>query len=157
MAEPKTRTFPRAFPSTIHASGVVLDQKGVVVIGPSGSGKSRLCSLLIEKWSHAKRHARWVGDDRLLFKQLGHALVARAPDEIRGLAEQRFAGVAPVAYQQGMVVDLAVRLVSADQLERMPEPEVEVLANGLLPLPIIQVPKSDLNLAMELIERQLSQ
>ena len=59
----------------LHACGIVLATTGVVVVGPSGSGKSRLCHLLLEIghqdrwWRHMEDHVwtRSVGTTADLF------------------------------------------------------------------------------------------
>lgn len=140
----------------LHACGIVLGTTGLVVVGPSGSGKSRLCHLLLERWQQARRYARWVADDRLDVTPVGSRLLAKAPGSILGLAERRFSGIETVDAQSCMVVDMAVRLIANDLLERMPEPHRENLFDGAPAVPGLLVPQSNLELAVELVVAQLS-
>ena len=64
---------------------------GVLILGPSGSGKSSLALAAIE--SCPWRRTSLVADDAVLIDAAG---VARAPEKIAGLIEVRGFGPAPV-------------------------------------------------------------
>jgi serine kinase of HPr protein (carbohydrate metabolism regulator) len=111
----------------IHASCVVLDNAGksfgaspdtgILILGESGSGKSDLVLRLIE------RGAQLVADDRTdLFAQNG-ALMARAPVSIAGLIEARGVGIVALPFAAQARIALAVTLVQADRVPRLPGQE----------------------------------
>lgn len=71
----------------LHASCVTVGDRGLLILGPSGSGKSALAIKLMTMG------AALVADDRTeLSVEAGH-LVARCPAAIRGLIEARGLGL----------------------------------------------------------------
>ncbi|MBT9384714.1 HPr kinase/phosphatase C-terminal domain-containing protein [Pseudooceanicola sp. CBS1P-1] len=90
---------------SIHATCVSLEGRGLLIRGPSGSGKSSLALELMA------RGAGLVSDDRVILERRGAAVIASAPETIRGMIEARGVGLlnarpadpAPLV----LVVDLA--------------------------------------------------
>jgi hypothetical protein len=88
----------------IHASCVALGTQGVLLLGPSGVGKSDLALRLIDDG------ARLVADDRtLLFAKAG-TLYAKAPASIKGLLEIRGVGIVKLPVHTNVRIALVVRL-----------------------------------------------
>jgi serine kinase of HPr protein (carbohydrate metabolism regulator) len=110
--------------SLLHATCVSLDRGGVLLRGPSGSGKSDLALQLID------RGARLVADDYVALSAAEGKLVAAVPSTIKGLLEIRGVGIVEVPAVTSCVVSLLVDLVEADQVERLPEPGTETV-NGI--------------------------
>ncbi|AJE45332.1 Hpr(Ser) kinase/phosphatase [Celeribacter indicus] len=105
--------------------------RALLIMGPSGSGKSSLALALMALG------ARLVSDDRTLLRRdaEGQALMASAPEAIAGLIEARGLGLLaadplPEARLCGLV-DLA-----ATEAERLPEPREHVLIG--VPIPLIR-------------------
>jgi HPr kinase/phosphorylase len=107
--------------ATIHATAVVLGEAGILIRGPSGSGKSCLGRMLVDPLRAAGRFAAFVADDRVVVEAQGGRLVARAPAAIAGLAEVRGLGLVPVDHEPAAVIRLVVDLVAVDAVARMPE------------------------------------
>ena len=114
---------------TIHATLVKLMTRGIVLMGESGSGKSRLAlSLLYEG-------ARLVADDVVELFVGPNGLKGRAPDRLKGLIEIRGVGIVDVAAALGRPfvleeagIDLVVRLVEReDKTRRADTPHVTVI------------------------------
>ena len=83
-----------------HASAVVLGDRGIVIAGASGAGKTQLALALI---SHARSFglfARLVADDQILLSAHDGRLVCAAPATIAGLVEVRGVGPQPVAHSR---------------------------------------------------------
>ncbi len=100
--------------------------RGVLIQGPSGSGKSDLALRLLG------RGFRLVSDDRTRLWRSAGRLFAACPEAIAGLIEVRGLGVvaeAPLALAE---VVLAVRCEAP--LDRLPEPEAIDLCGGPVPL-----------------------
>ncbi len=109
-------------PDTIHATAIATPdgRRCVLLIGPSGSGKSDLALRLMDRgW-------RLVADDRVVpGVTTGGRLTAAAPATLAGLLEVRGVGIAGTSVVAGAVagpVEVALVLDLAAQAERMPEP-----------------------------------
>lgn len=70
-----------------NVTGVAIDGRGVLIAGPSGSGKSSLALELID------RGARLIGDDGVVVSPEGGRLHAAPPVETEGLIEIRNVGI----------------------------------------------------------------
>lgn len=101
----------------LHATTVAVDGRGVLIEGPSGSGKSDLALRLID------RGARLVTDDRTLVVRTPAGLVARPPQTVpaslEGRMEVRGIGIATVPHDAEAPVALIVRL--EPEPPRLPE------------------------------------
>jgi len=103
----------------VHGTGIVLAGTGVMLRGPSGSGKSLLALVLIDAFAARGLAAELVGDDRLDLA-ISHGLVTMAPPPaIAGLVELRGRGILSRPYLPSAAIGLVVDLV--ESLERMPE------------------------------------
>lgn len=74
-------------PQLIHASCVELAGRALLILGPSGSGKSSLALVLM---AHG---AGLVADDRTELYRDGPRLMARCPPALSGLIEARGLGL----------------------------------------------------------------
>ena len=99
----------------VHGTCVDVDGTAVLLLGPAGSGKSDLALRLIDGG------ARLVADDRADVRLRDGRLVVSAPPETGGLMEVRGVGVMRVDSAGEALLGLVVDLVSADEVERLPE------------------------------------
>ncbi|QOF69124.1 HPr kinase/phosphorylase [Aminobacter sp. SR38] len=120
-------------PTNMHATAIVLGDRGVLIAGPSGSGKSSLALALVEKFRAGNRFARLVSDDQVFLSAHQGRLVCHAPSTIAGLVEVRGDGPIPVEHEAATTVDLLVRLVPAGAVERLPEDASELLLGCKVP------------------------
>jgi serine kinase of HPr protein (carbohydrate metabolism regulator) len=119
----------------VHGSGVVAGGSGILLRGPSGSGKSILALLLI-----AEMDGRLVADDRLdLVRDDGEVMMS-PPEAIAGMIELRGRGLIQLPYERRAAVRLIVDLVP--ELIRMPEESSFVTDLMGLPLPRCPVPQA---------------
>lgn len=102
----------------VHATCVAVAGCGVLILGPSGSGKSDLGLRLID------RGAQLVADDWVLLEETASTIIARPPPEIAGLIEVRGLGIIQTGYTDQCTIRLAVVLVDRDNVPRLPEPEL---------------------------------
>lgn len=100
----------------VHGTCVELAGMGVLLRGPSGSGKSDLALRLID------RGARLVADDRVDLRASGGALIATPPEPIAGRMEVRGIGVIDIPAVAETRLCLVVDLVPPQATERLPEP-----------------------------------
>ena len=107
---------------SIHASVVAMPTGGVMLLGPSRSGKSSLALALIRQ-----KNATLVADDRTYFGvSETNKLVASVPENIAGLLEIRGMGILQIGTQGQMPppveIVLAVDLVPRMDVPRLPTP-----------------------------------
>ena len=88
----------------LHASCVAVDGRGLLILGPSGSGKSSLALQMIGLG------AMLVADDQVDVTLAGDALVAGAPPALAGLIEARGVGLLRTEAVTGVPLHLAVDL-----------------------------------------------
>ncbi|WP_274626779.1 HPr kinase/phosphorylase [Arvimicrobium flavum] len=119
--------------ANLHGTAVVLGDRGVLITGRSGSGKTSLAFALIERARASGHFARFVGDDQLLLAVHDGALVVEGPDTIRGLAEVYGLGPTRVSSQGRAVVDLAVDLVGVEFAPRFQDGATRSVAGVALP------------------------
>ncbi len=115
------QTAQAAEGQAIHATCLVVGTKGLLIRGPSGSGKS---ALAIELMRHAqlKGHfAALVADDRVFISEENGRLVATCPESIRGKAELRGFGVIDLPSLCTAVIHLVLDLEPREQIERLAE------------------------------------
>lgn len=108
----------------IHATGLVLDEAGLILRGPSGSGKSLLALSLLDEWEIRGLAAKLVADDRVDIAVDAGGLAMYPPKPIEGLIELRGRGIVTRPFAAKARVHLVVDFV--DRLERMLEEEALV-------------------------------
>ncbi len=101
----------------IHATCIAVDGTGVLIRGPSGSGKSDLALRLIDAG------AELVADDYSELSVVDGILRATAPQTIEGKIEIRGYGIVNMPHQASVNVELLVELVPKMEIERFPEEE----------------------------------
>lgn len=119
----------RACSITLHASCVAIGDQAVLLRGPSGSGKSDLALRLIDQG------AVLVADDLVVLSRTGAgALHAAPPPPLLGLLEVRGIGPMRLPCRPLAPLRLAVDLVPAEAIERVPLPREEAFLGCRLPL-----------------------
>jgi serine kinase of HPr protein (carbohydrate metabolism regulator) len=105
-----------------HATVVLIGDRGVMIRGASGSGKTSLALALLRRCREAGLFGRLVADDQVLLSREGGRLLARVPPAIAGLVEVRGLGPSAVEHEPEAIIDLLVDLVEPAHAERFPEP-----------------------------------
>src|SRR5690606_31025793 len=100
----------------LHATCIVIDGRGVLLRGPSGSGKSDLALRLIDGG------ARLVSDDQVMLTETAGVLRAAPPPAIAGRMEVRGLGIVSLGHLPEAEIVLLVDLVVGTEVERLPEP-----------------------------------
>jgi len=100
----------------VHGTTVAVDGAGVLLRGPSGSGKSDLALRLVDAG------ARLVADDQTELWRRGDTVMARSPATIAGQMEVRGIGILRFPHLAEAPLRLVVDLVLPDAVERLPEP-----------------------------------
>ena len=111
---------------TLHATCVSIDGSGVLIVGPSGSGKSGLALQLMALG------ADLVSDDRTDVTMVSGALRATAPPTIAGLIEARGVGILNAPVQSDTAIALIVDMGQAET-ERLPHRRLRTIQGVTLP------------------------
>lgn len=120
---------------TVHASAALVDGRGVLIRGRSGSGKSSLLLCLL----YSEPNAMLVADDRVVLTAVDGRILASVPDAIAGRMEVRGVGIVCRPHVSPAAVDLVVDLVPLAECPRLPDTdEARALVDGI-PLPRIFV------------------
>ncbi|RYH11757.1 HPr kinase/phosphorylase [Tropicimonas sp. IMCC6043] len=105
----------------LNASAVALDRRALLILGPSGSGKSALALDLMALG------AELLADDQVLLSlERGH-LVARSHPNIAGRIEARHLGILRLPYCESAEVVLAVDLGQIETHRLPPHRSIDVL------------------------------
>src|SRR5512135_2106021 len=111
----------------LRGTCIAVEGSGVLLRGPSGSGKSDLALRLIDAG------ASLVADDYTDVCEAGGRLIAAAPPELRGLLEVRGLGIVLLQAVPSARLIACIDLVPIDKVERMPlDQDVQILG---VPLP----------------------
>ena len=156
---------------SMHASAVVIDRVGILLRGPSGSGKSVLQRQLRDLAEARGVHALLVSDDyvRLVRPELrapyrnGNApippLVAFAPLATQKMQEVRGFGVVSLEDERLMspaVMHLLVDLVPPERILRMPQKEESRISCLGHSIDHLSVPSCSALVACDLVFARLS-
>ena len=100
-----------AAPETgLHATALIYGENGLLILGPSGSGKSALALALMARARDFGCFGALIGDDRVYVCQADGRLVARGAAQTAGIIERRMAGLVAVGHEPATIVRLAVEL-----------------------------------------------
>lgn len=106
---------------TLHATAVAVAGRGLLIRGPSGSGKSALALQMIGQG------AALIADDRTRLTRTGSQVTLSCPPELVGLVEARFLGILRITPAPPAPLALVVDL-GAPEAVRFPEPrEIDLL------------------------------
>lgn len=116
----------------LHATCVAIEGAGVLLRGPSGSGKSDLALRLIDGGAYL------VADDVTELVRRGDAVFAclpeAAPPETRGRLEVRGLGILPVPSLPEAPLRIVFDLASGAAIERLPSLPAHDFLGVLLPV-----------------------
>ena len=111
----------------LHATAVAVDQKAVLIMGASGTGKS---SLALEMMA---RGATLVADDQVLLEPRDNAVVVTCPKPLVGLIEARGVGLLHAEATPEATLGLVVTL-DETETDRMPPERVITYFDQKFPL-----------------------
>jgi HPr kinase/phosphorylase len=100
---------------TVHASVARVGDRGVLIRGQAGSGKSSLLLALL-----SSNAATLVADDRVYLTADDGRLIASVPEAIAGQMEIRGVGIVRRPHVSPVAVDLVVDLLPLAECLRLP-------------------------------------
>lgn len=124
----------------IHGTAIALDGRAALICGPSGSGKSDLALRCLMQGPNplVKGDVRLVTDDYAVIQAAEGAVILSAPETIRDQLEVRGHGIVTVPALDSAELVLIVELVSAEQVERLPDPRPQREIAGIA-LPVLRI------------------
>lgn len=125
----------------LHATAVAIDGCGVLLLGPSGSGKSDLALRLID------RGAKLVSDDAVPVATKDGLPILTMADNIEGKLEVRGVGICSVAHIPSAPLRLAVQLTH--HVERFPQGNLRMTINDFS-VPLAQIVPFEASSALKL-------
>lgn len=90
--------------TSLHATALVLGEKGLLIEGKPGAGKSALAERIIAEARAAGLFARLVGDDRVIVERRGDRLIVAPHAAIAGRIERRGIGIVEVPHEEKAVL-----------------------------------------------------
>jgi len=137
--------------SGLHATAVIHGETGVLILGPSGSGKSALALALMARASGVGAFCALIGDDRIYVRKAKGRLVASGAPNMAGIIERRMAGLIAVRHEPAAVVRLAVELSERGRrLPRMPDDDDGVIILG------VKLPRLALDSSLSVCDQALA-
>ena len=111
--------------TNVHGSAIAFGNRGVLIRGVPGSGKSELALRLIDSQGFGRGakplRAKLVADDQVLLVREGSGIVMHAPNSISGKMEIRGVGIIELPHKPKTKLVLVVDLKPQAEIERMPE------------------------------------
>lgn len=133
----------------LHASALRLGGRGLLVRGPSGSGKSSLTLSALARGATAGLESVLVADDQVFVEPRGGRLYAAAPTATAGLIEVRGIGILSKPHLAETGLDLVVDLVPRGSIERLPEDGAVILSG--IGIRRIALPERDPSFAADVL------
>ncbi len=123
----------------VHGTAIVVGERGLIFLGPSGIGKSMMAFTCLTIARRAKAFSALISDDQVFLDHKDDRIVATCPPSITGLMELRGSGIVKMDNVASAPLDLAVQLVSVAGTDRLP-PENEYWQIGDLGrLPLVRI------------------
>jgi serine kinase of HPr protein (carbohydrate metabolism regulator) len=123
----------------IHGTAVAIGTTGLLLLGPSGSGKSSMALGLITAARQLGHFAALVSDDQVYLQTKNGQVIAHAPKTIAGLIELRGSGVASIDHIEAAVLEFAVELIDVTGENRVPETNRTFSPDTTISLPLLSL------------------
>ena len=112
----------------LHATCVSWRDGGILLTGPSGSGKSDLALRMI------RAGALLVADDQVIVQTDNGRLIARPPARLAGKIEVRGLGILPVPHKPQDQVEIIIEMAARrDEVDRLSAPRTKTELGIALP------------------------
>ena len=112
----------------LHATCVSWRNGGILLTGPSGSGKSDLALRMI------RAGALLVADDQVIVQADNGRLIAGPPARLAGRIEVRGLGILPVPHKPQDQVEIIIEMAARrDEVDRLPAPRTRTELGIALP------------------------
>lgn len=137
----------------MHATAVLVGDRGVLITGSSGSGKSSIAGELVDRASANGVFAAVISDDQCLLSAVSDRLICAAPVTLRGGLEVRGSGPHAVDHETAAVIHLVAELVEPEQAIRFAD-DGNIQLQGVA-IPHLALPARDIGAACRAVEAWL--
>jgi serine kinase of HPr protein (carbohydrate metabolism regulator) len=137
--------------TSLHATAVIHRETGVLILGPSGSGKSALALALMARAVGTGAFGALIGDDRVFIRKADGRLIAWGAANTAGVIERRMVGLIRVRHEPAAIVRLAVELSErGHRWSRMPEDHDRLIIGG------VELPRLALDSSLSVCDQALA-
>jgi serine kinase of HPr protein (carbohydrate metabolism regulator) len=126
-------------PHNIHATAIVIGNRGLLFVGPSGVGKSMMAFTCLAVARRQNVRSLLIADDQVFISRDGDRVVATCPPAIAGMMELRGSGIVAIDNITAAPIDLAVQVVSLADCERLPPENEEFQLDNIGALPMVRI------------------
>ncbi|RFC66244.1 hypothetical protein DYI37_01940 [Fulvimarina endophytica] len=144
--------------ANVHGTALLVGSRGILIRGPSQSGKSSLCLSLLRRAPCQNVTAALVADDRVDLHIEEEIIVMSAPPALSGMMEIYGIGIVKESCVPRANLSLVVDLVPRQVIVRMPEPSermTEILGRQVRRIVLAQrEPAFGADVVMSLLEHE---
>ena len=108
-------------PRLFHGTAIVIGTVGLILVGPSGSGKSSIAVRLITEARRSGHFSALIADDQVFIEWVNGRAIATAPETIKGMIELYGSGIGKMPTIDRAILQFALQPVAADSANRIPE------------------------------------
>lgn len=137
----------------VHATAVLVGDRGILISGPSGSGKSSIASELVRRAAGRGAFAALICDDQGVLQAASGRLLCAAPASLQGGLEVRGSGLHTVDFETCGVIHLAVELSKPKQAIRFAS-DARIVLEGVA-IPHLILPEREVEAACRAVEARL--
>ncbi|CAN7226054.1 HPr kinase/phosphorylase [Phyllobacterium sp. LjRoot231] len=139
----------------VHATAVLVGDRGILISGPSGSGKSSIASELMQRAAGRGAFAALISDDQCLLQATSGRLICATPSSLQGGLEVWGSGLHAVDHEPSGVIHLVVELTKPEHAIRFAD-DAMILLEGVA-IPLLALPKREVEAACRAVEARLFQ
>lgn len=129
-------------PVLVHATAILIGTTGLVLVGPSGSGKSAMALALLATAGRLRHFCGLIGDDQIFIEKVGDAIIAHGPPNISGLIEIRGSGIGHCRPIGKAALTLAISPIRVDASNRIPAENLRATLSQGIDLPLLPIDRS---------------
>jgi serine kinase of HPr protein (carbohydrate metabolism regulator) len=143
-------------PIYIHATALMFGGAGILIRGPSRSGKSSLTLALLNEAAQTSLYGQLIGDDQISVEPCDGYLILRGHPAISGKIEKRGEGILDVSWvasgRASYVIELAAQAAPVQDLI-ITTTQIEAVTLPLFLLPWAPTLAERAKLVMNLVQR----